>query len=192
MGGYVIRKACGYKGAKGDVILIPLCLSQSEPWESYTSLFFLDFYGVFIHKCKINTVLKSKTFPYPPLPSPGARGNTPPPQNIPTAHPFWVGASPGDQVVPSLIRGSQGAATMENLLSSHYTAPPGFPWAPPPIKYCWEDVHPWEFPLLAILPSQVPTGGFHHSYFVHIFYLAYINIILLARSKSAATKMFEL
>ena len=41
-------------------------------------------------------------------------------------------------------------------------------------------------------PFRVPTRGFHHSYFVHMLYLAYITIILLARSKSAAAKMFEI
>jgi len=41
-------------------------------------------------------------------------------------------------------------------------------------------------------PSWVPTGGFHHPYFVHMFYLAYITTSLLARSKSVTTKMFEI
>ena len=41
-------------------------------------------------------------------------------------------------------------------------------------------------------PSRVPTGGFHHSYFVRMFNLAYINISLLARSKSVTTKKCEI
>jgi len=41
-------------------------------------------------------------------------------------------------------------------------------------------------------PFRVPTRGFHHSYFIHMLYLAYITIILLARSKSAAAKIFEI
>jgi hypothetical protein len=39
--------------------------------------------------------------------------------------------------------------------------------------------------------GNLPQGS-HHPYFVHMLYLAYINIILLACSKSAATKMFEI
>ena len=41
-------------------------------------------------------------------------------------------------------------------------------------------------------PFRVPAQGSQHSYFDRILYLAYIIIILLARSKSAATKMFEI
>ena len=98
---------------------------------------------------------------------------------VPTAHPFWV------QVIgeyPWLIRGPGVLQSWESSLISHRAAPPGFYQALPPIKYAWEDAHPWE----------TPSQGSHHSYFVYIFYLAYISIILLARSKSVATKIFEI
>jgi len=74
-------------------------------------------------------------------------------------------------------------------LISHHAAPPGFHRALPPIKYSRDDAHSWETPSP---PFRVPTQGSHHSYFVHILYLAYITIISLACSKSAATKMFEI
>jgi hypothetical protein len=62
----------------------------------------------------------------------------------------------------------------------------------PPIKYFREDACSWESPPPAIPPSWVPARGSHHSYFVHMFYLAYIMIILLSHSKSVTTKMFEI
>jgi len=80
----------------------------------------------------------------------------------------------------------------ESPLISHRAAPPGFYRVLPPIKYSWEDAHSWETPSPGILPFRVPAQGSHQSYFVHMFYLAYINIILLARSKSVTAKMLEI
>jgi hypothetical protein len=80
----------------------------------------------------------------------------------------------------------------ESPLISHHAAPPGFHRALPPSNI------PGRMPTRgkslpqASSPFRIPAQGPHHSYFVCMFYLAYINIILLARSKSAATKMFKI
>ena len=48
----------------------------------------------------------------------------------------------------------------------------------------------WEYPAITRLPWL--PGWPHHSYFVHIFYLVYLSVILLALAKSAYTKMLEI
>jgi hypothetical protein len=70
----------------------------------------------------------------------------------------------------------------------HHMSFPGFP----PSKHCWEDDQPWEMQSQASLPSGYPPGWSHYPYLVNIFWLAYLSIILLVHSKSAATKMFEI
>jgi hypothetical protein len=47
----------------------------------------------------------------------------------------------------------------------------------------------WETLSPCVIPFRIPTQGSLQSYFVHMFYLAYIIIILLAHSKSATTKI---
>ena len=96
------------------------------------------------------------------------------------AHPFWVLGSPVDWVVPPLISGFQGAATVGNLLPSHHAVPLGFPRVPPPIKYFREDARSWEFPL----PGYPPLPGTHRGVPPLIF-VQYTVITLCKRSFSA-------
>jgi len=41
-------------------------------------------------------------------------------------------------------------------------------------------------------PSRIPAVGSHRPYFVHMLYLAYINIILLASSNHVTTETCEI
>jgi hypothetical protein len=53
----------------------------------------------------------------------------------------------------------------------------------PPINTSWEDAHSWGIPFLGHTLFWMTARGSRHLYFVHIFYLSYIIMILLARSK---------
>ena len=55
-----------------------------------------------------------------------------------------------------------------------------------------EDDCPWKPLPPAPLPSRAPTGWFHHSYFIHIFYFAYITDTLLAHSKCGMIEICEI
>jgi hypothetical protein len=49
----------------------------------------------------------------------------------------------------------------------------------------------WEILSPCVIPFRIPTQGSLQSYFVHMFYLAYIIIILLADSKSVTAEICE-
>jgi hypothetical protein len=71
-------------------------------------------------------------------------------------------------------------------ISRHHSPPlasPGFFARPPPINTFWEDARLWEIPSLGYTPFRMTARGSRHLYFVHISYLSYIIMILLACSK---------
>jgi len=80
----------------------------------------------------------------------------------------------------------------ESSLIPHHAAPPGFHRALSPSNIPGRMLARGKPLPQASSPFRVPTQGSRHSYVVHMLYLAYINMILLACSKSAATKMFEI
>jgi hypothetical protein len=49
----------------------------------------------------------------------------------------------------------------------------------------------WEILSPCVIPFRIPTQGSLQLYFVHMFYLAYIIVILLARSKSVTINICE-
>jgi len=100
------------------------------------------------------------------------------PRSIPfgKGHPRWY---------PLLIRGSQGVAIVGNIVSPHHSAPLGFPQRLLPSNNSGRMLIRGKY-----LPP--PTRGAHQSKFINMFILPYINIILLADSKSVRTKLSEI
>jgi hypothetical protein len=80
-------------------------------------------------------------------------------------------------------------------VSRHHSPPlasSGFFARPPPINTFWEDARLWEIPSLGHTPFRMTARGSRHLHFVHIFYLSYIIVILLARSKSVRINICEI
>jgi hypothetical protein len=72
-------------------------------------------------------------------------------------------------------------------ISRHHSPPLAFRWFVarlPPINTFWEDARSWGILSLGYPPSRMTAWGPHHSYLIHMFYLYYIIVILLTRSKS--------
>ena len=100
-------------------------------------------------------------------------------------HPNPVSGPAVDRPGFRLIRDPGGVALVGN---SHHASSLGFPVHSLPSIYYWEDYQAWE------LPSPFPgtRRGSRRFYFIHMFYLAYITIVLLTGSEYAVAKICEI